>query len=123
MELLKSLPYQQATEPKLALHRLAPRRVLRDFARLRDVKGDNASLIPQKRRQADFVSTANNQMRSVRIRQRRQSSQSNSRLLPMFDQRSPASFVFQDTVENALRNGIVWREHAQTADDVDDVWT
>jgi hypothetical protein len=41
----------------------------------------------------------------------------------MFDQRSPASLVFQDAVENAQRNRIVRRKHTQTADDVDDVWT
>jgi site-specific DNA recombinase len=53
--------------PKLPLHRLAPCRVLRDFARLHDVKDDNASRIPQKRRQADLVSTANDQIRSIGI--------------------------------------------------------
>jgi hypothetical protein len=107
---------------KLPLHRLAPGRISRDFAGLRDVERGNASRVPQ-RRQADLVSAKHHQTRPVRIRQRyrRQSPQSDSRMLPMLDQWSPASPVFEDAVEDPLRNGIAGREHAQTADDVDDV--
>src|ERR1700676_349212 len=105
MELLKSLRISRRRNPKLARHLLAASRILGDLARLRDIKRDDASRITQRQRQAGFVGMANDQIRSVGIRggQRNQSSQSSSRLLPMLDQRGPASFVLQDAVEDTLR--------------------